>query len=117
MIDLDSLQLLLSVWQKTNFPPPRPLGIAEQHALRMSIGMGEEVGEIFHHMLKGSQGVRGGRTGYDIDQISNGVIDTFIYGMQLLTAIGVSVEDVLDKVTQEVLERDWNKFPTNGKTE
>ena len=60
--------------------------------MQFSLGMAEEVGEVAHHILKGVQGIRGGVNGFDINQIADGVVDSGVYGQQLLSHFGVDSE-------------------------
>lgn len=92
-------QAELAEWQKCNFGTT---SIA--HA---ALGIAEECGEVCHHVLKGEQGIRGGKNGIDIAQVADGVADTLIYGIQLLTLLGVDAEDVISKTIEQVLKRDW----------
>jgi NTP pyrophosphatase (non-canonical NTP hydrolase) len=116
-LDLSRVQRRLDVWQRTQFPKTRPMSEYEQHVMRMALGMNEEAGEIAHHVLKGAQGIRGGVGQYNIAEIVDGVCDCYIFGMQLLTALGVDVEEALEKTFREVIARDFINFPKNGVNE
>lgn len=103
MIDLKQKEL--KEWQIRNF------GIHNDDLLRCGLGMSEEVGETCHHILKGTQKIRGGINGLNIEEIADGVADTLIYGLQILSLIGVDAEIVIKETIDKVLERDWLNKP------
>ena len=103
MIDLRQKEL--NKWQKKNF------GEHEDDALKCALGMAEEVGEVCHHVLKGTQKIRGGLDGINKEEVADGVADTLIYGLQLLSVIGVDAEKEIYAVISKILERDWVKNP------
>lgn len=98
----------LHEWQERNF------GTHEDDVLKCALGMAEEVGEVCHHVLKGTQRIRSGVNGINAEQVADGVADTFIYGIQLLSVLGMNAEEVIAKTIDEVLTRDWT---TNRKGE
>lgn len=104
MIDLR--QKDLANWQERNF------GSHSDDALKCALGMAEEVGEVCHHVVKGAQKIRGGVNGIDCDAVADGVADVLIYGIQLLSAIGVDAESEIQGVIDKVLKRDWKKNPS-----
>jgi NTP pyrophosphatase (non-canonical NTP hydrolase) len=106
MIDLKQKEL--ADWQDRNF------GRSDDDAMRCALGMAEEVGEVCHHVLKGTQKIREGIDGIDKEQVADGVADTLIYGIQLLTALGLDADEEISKVINMVLERDWVKNPSGG---
>jgi len=106
MIDLKQKELY--DWQKRNF------GISEDDASRCSLGMAEEVGEVCHHVLRGLQKIREGVNGINKIEIADGIADTLIYGIQLMTALGLNAEEEITKVIETVLKRDWKANPKNG---
>jgi NTP pyrophosphatase (non-canonical NTP hydrolase) len=91
----------LHEWQKRNFGTP---SIAH-----VTLGIAEESGEVCHHILKGEQGIRGGKNGIDVNRVADGVADTLIYGIQLLTLLGIDAEAVIAETIEKVLARDWTK--------
>lgn len=106
MIDLKQNEL--AVWQLENF------GISDNTALHCALGMAEEVGEICHHILKGTQKIRGGINGVNKVEVADGVADTFIYGMQLLSCYGIDAEKEIAAVIAKVLQRNWIDNPTGS---
>lgn len=109
MIDLKQKQL--KEWQERNF------GIYEDDIFKCSIGMAEEVGEVCHHILKGSQNIRGGVDGINVKEVADGVADTLIYGIQLLSKLGLDAEKEISEVIDKVLKRDWKKDPKGKEIE
>jgi NTP pyrophosphatase (non-canonical NTP hydrolase) len=102
---LDLKQKQLDEWQARNF------GRHDDDALKCALGMSEEVGEVCHHVLKGTQRIRGGTNGLNKAEVADGVADVLIYGIQLLSIIGVDAEKEIASVIDKVLERDWKKNP------
>lgn len=103
MIDLKQKEL--ADWMKYNF------GEHEDDILKCALGMAEEVGEVCHHVLKGTQLIRGGVNGMNKAEIADGVADTLIYGLQLLSKLDMDAEKEISKVIEKVLKRNWIKNP------
>ena len=116
MIDLKQKELYK--WQNTNFPSEDLKKYTKNELikiiknLQMALGLCEEAGEIAHHVLKATQGIRGGVTGINKEQLGDGVADVLVFGQQLLSQNDINAEEVIDKTINEVLERDWKKNPT-----
>ena len=104
MINLkqDELQL----WMIDNF------GMHEDDLLKCSLGMAEEVGEVCHHILKGTQKIREGINGINKKEVADGVADTLIYGIQLLSILGMNAEEEISEVIEKVLKRNWKDKPS-----
>lgn len=107
MIDLKQKEL--AEWGERNF------GRHDDDVLKVALGMAEEVGEVCHHVLKGTQKIRGGIDGLNKAEIADGVADTFIYGIQLLSKLGMDAEKEISEVIDKVLARDWKKNPGGDK--
>ena len=103
MIDLKQKEL--NIWQAKNFANH------PDDALRCALGMAEEVGEVCHHILKGTQKIREGINGINKEEVADGVADTLIYGLQLLSVLGIDAEKEITAVIEKVLQRDWKKNP------
>jgi NTP pyrophosphatase (non-canonical NTP hydrolase) len=103
MIDLRQAEL--REWMLNNF------GEHEDDIMRCALGMAEEVGEVCHHILKGTQKIRGGINGVNVDEVVDGVADTLVFGLQILSILGVDAEKEIGSVTENVLRRDWKKNP------
>lgn len=101
MIDLKQNEL--HEWMVKNFG-----GTTIEH---MALGMSEEVGEICHHILKGQQRIRGGINGINKKEVADGVADTLVFGIQLLSKLGLDAEKEIALVIEQVLKRDWNLNP------
>lgn len=110
----------LAEWQNKNFPISNLLNLSKEDLvlmicnLQMALGMCEEVGEIAHAVLKGTQRIREGKDGIDKNLISDGFGDVFIYGSQLMTLNKVTVSAAINQTIQQVLKRDWIKNKDNG---
>lgn len=104
MINLKQKEL--DEWQARNF------GRHEDDALKCALGMAEEVGEVCHHVLKGTQKIRGGVNGINKAEVADGVADVLIYGIQLLSILGLDAEEEISAVIDEVLSRDWRSNPS-----
>ena len=101
MSGIDLKQQELYEWQKRNF------GEHEDNALKFALGMAEEVGEVCHHVLKGTQKIRGGVNGINKKEVADGVADVLIYGLQLLSHLGMDAEHEIELVIHNILARDW----------
>ena len=118
MIDLKQKELY--DWQKRNFPTDHLLELPKEQLigiiliLQVTLGINEEAGEIAHHVLKGTQMIRGGANGINKKEVANGVGDNLIYGMQLLSLLKLKAEDEIPEVIEEVLARNWVDNPENG---
>ena len=64
--------------------------------------------------LKGTQGIRGGVNGLNKAEIADGVADTVIYGLQLLSILGLDAEEEIAAVIAQVLARDWKADPAGA---
>jgi len=121
MIDLKQIEL--KEWQERNFPRSRYEAMTKDQlidmilAMQFTLGMAEEVGEVAHHILKGIQAIRGGVNGFNINQIADGVVDSGVFGQQLLSHFGVDSEKETSKVIDEVLKRNWIVNPAGDKKE
>ena len=103
MIDLRQKEL--KEWQERNF------GTHNDNLLKCALGVAEEAGEICHHILKGTQKIREGVDGINKEEVADGVGDTLIYGIQLLSILGLDAEKEISAVIEKVLKRDWVKNP------
>jgi NTP pyrophosphatase (non-canonical NTP hydrolase) len=104
MIDLKQKEL--AEWQDRNF------GMPEDTALKCALGMSEEVGEVCHHVLKGTQRIRGGKNGINKKEVADGVADVLIYGINLLSFLEINAEKEISEVIEKVLKRDWKTNPS-----
>jgi len=115
---IDLRQKELSDWEEKNFPRNRYENMSKDELintvliLQTALGVVEEAGEIAHHVLKGSQGIRGGVDGYDKDEITDGVGDVNIYSTQLLSKFNIDAEAGITETIDSVLNRNWQEHPT-----
>lgn len=108
MISLKQYQLY--DWQVRNF--------GKQPTERILLGMAEEVGELCHLVLKRQQGIREAAEKDDLRaSIADAFADCVIFGIQVMTNEGLNAEDMLEMTIEQVLMRDWKRFPKNGETE
>lgn len=118
MIDLKQTEL--KKWQDNNFPRSRYEDMTKDQlidmilVMQMALGVAEEAGELVHHVLKGSQGIREGINGFDKVEIADAVSDGLIFGMQALSLLEVDAEREIETVTNKVLKRDWVSNPEDG---
>lgn len=80
------------------------------------LGMVEEMGEIAHGMLKMYQGIRGTKEEH-LAAVKDGVGDELVYLVDFCNQMGIDAEEALQEVWSEVKQRDWVKYPKNGRTE
>lgn len=103
----------LAVWQEKNFPKARLMEMSKEDLVEMivklqvALGMAEEVGEICHHVLKGTQKIRGGIDGINRAEVADGFGDVMIYGTQLCSRTGIDAEKAINDTIDVVLARDW----------
>ncbi len=109
MSKIDLRQQELLEWQERNF------GKHDDDALKCALGMAEEVGEVCHHVLKGTQRIRGGVNGINKKEVADGVADVLIYGIQLLSKLDMDAGHEIEKVIHNVLARDWVENPDGKK--
>jgi len=101
-----------AVWSRHNFPNAG----AKEHAL----GVCEEAGELAHAVLKLAPGtadghsIRGDKAAL-LDEAADALGDLLIYACGVATDLGLSLSDCVNAAWDEVKERDWIKYPTNGK--
>lgn len=95
------------VWLNHNFPNQKP-----HDAL---LGLIEEVGELSHAHLKRDQMIRGYTREKYKDEAKDAVGDIFIYLMSYCNTNGLSLASAIMGAWGEVKDRDWVKFPENGK--
>lgn len=108
VVTFSGLQSLVSEWSNHNFPnnkPHMPL-----------LGVSEEVGELCHAHLKMEQGIRGNLDEHKAAK-ADAVGDTIIYLADYCNRNDLSLELCVRAAWNEVKDRDWIKFPKNGKTE
>jgi len=107
-MSLKQLQDEQRPWVAHNFPGRQPF-----YPL---LGAMEELGELAHAHLKGLQGIR--HTPEEIKLMKqDAVADIIIYLSDYCSAEGLCLMTAVETAWREVRERDWVKFPTDGRTE
>jgi NTP pyrophosphatase (non-canonical NTP hydrolase) len=105
ILDLEFIQLERDEWVAHNFPNDR-----EEDPF---MGMVEEMGELAHHLLKSSQGIRGEGVDHQAE-IKDACADLVIFMLGIASHRGFILAEEIDKVWRQVRERDWIKFPHDG---
>jgi NTP pyrophosphatase (non-canonical NTP hydrolase) len=72
----------------------------------------EEVGELAHAHLKMEQGIRAANRAEAQDALG----DILIYMASYCNTNGYDMATCLENAWEEVSQRDWIKFPTDGRT-
>ena len=105
-IQLRHLQREAKDWQTKNFKKQKPY--------QPLLGIVEEVGELAHAHLKQEQGIRKGEDflGQKVDAIG----DVIVFLAHYCNLSGIDLENAVYYTWQEVKQRDWIRFPFNGRT-
>lgn len=96
-LDLHQLQQEVGRWASSNFPGKEPIVTL--------LGVGEEMGELYHAFLKRHQGIR-----LDEDHTANiadAVGDIVIFLANFCAEEGISLDDCVNDAWEEVKKRDW----------
>jgi NTP pyrophosphatase (non-canonical NTP hydrolase) len=82
------------------------------------LGMVEEMGELAHARLKLDQQIRGGALGAAqlLSDERDAVGDLVIYLCGYCSARNLSLQECVEQAWEEVRQRDWKKFPVDGRT-
>lgn len=100
------LQSRLHEWRVRNFP--------HANADEQFEGMVEELGELAKVRLKKKQGIRSDITN-EIDE-TDALADLIIYMMGYCSYREWDIHEIVNTVAEEVMQRDWIKYPENGLT-
>jgi NTP pyrophosphatase (non-canonical NTP hydrolase) len=106
---IDDLQVEQANWHAYNFGSSIPF--------QNLAGMMEELGELSHAMLKQSQGIRGYDGVKAEAEIKDAIGDLCIFAMNLCNNLDITISDCIATAWDEIKDRDFKKFPNNGKTE
>jgi NTP pyrophosphatase (non-canonical NTP hydrolase) len=103
------LQTQQAEWHQRNFPqdegkPHRPL-----------LGIVEEAGELAHAHLKAEQGIRGTAADH-LGEARDAIGDIVIYLASYCSMTGIDLEEAVWQTWRDVRERDWLRYPTDGRT-
>lgn len=96
-------------WAVRNFGP--------RNSIDALLGVGEELGELFHAQLKFRQKIRNSTQEFFELKAKDAIGDIVIFLMDYCNANGWDIEDIISNVWDTVKTRDWKKFPNNGCTE
>lgn len=106
--DFEQLQFEQGHWQEQNFP-----NRSEHDCF---YGIVEELGELSHALLKMDQGIRGTKAEH-MAAAKDAVGDIVIYLAGLCNQRGIDLQKAVETAWNEVKQRDWIRFPKNGRTE
>jgi NTP pyrophosphatase (non-canonical NTP hydrolase) len=105
---LIELQEKIRAWGEYNFPnakPHQPL-----------LGAVEELGELAHAHLKAEQGIRGTPEEWKAKK-EDAIGDVVIYLLHYCVKEGLNFWKCILRAWNEIKDRDWIRFPRNGRTE
>lgn len=122
-MNLKDLQREVGEWSRRNF------GTSKSPALT-ALGLGEELGEfadamvpmqsaigrLMHSVLKAEQGIRGTPEEH-YARASDAVGDLLVFLANLCDRVGIDMDEAATRTWAEVSQRDWVRFPKNGRTE
>jgi NTP pyrophosphatase (non-canonical NTP hydrolase) len=107
IIELRAMQLAQLIWRVNRMP-------VESTVTTCALGVAEETGELCHSILKMEQGIRG-TTEKHLDDIHDSIGDITIYLLDLCNVLQINFDEVLEKTWAEVSQRDWIKYPFDGR--
>jgi len=107
MIDLTKLQTKKSFWEEHNFPLTKPY--------RPLLGVGEELGELFHAHLKSEEGIRGSYEEHQREK-KDAIGDMIMYLIHYCNLNDLDLDECVQIAWDEIKQRDWIKYPLDGKT-
>lgn len=102
------LQTEVFEWNRRNFPV--------KSTYQPLLGLVEEVGELSHAHLKHEQRIRGAVSEH-IKAKQDAVGDIVIYLVDYCNQNGLDFSYCVATAWNEVRQRDWVKFPKNGRSE
>lgn len=105
-MNLSQIQHERDVWVAHNFPDDT---IEDSFK-----GMVEEMGELAHHLLKRGQGIRGGGVDHDAE-IRDACADLVIFMLGIASHEKFDLMHTIEDTWMMVRDRDWVKYPTNGR--
>lgn len=127
-LDFSTLQQEQSAWSIHNFgggkvrdPNDAFLGVVEENgeladAIIAMLAVNSSIGSLAHAILKGKQGIRGNPEEHEA-KAKDSVGDLLVFLADLCTRKGWSMQEIIEETWGEVKQRDWVKFPKNGKSE
>lgn len=107
--DLKRAQEIFAEWLNNNFKTT-----ANDPGSQFE-GIVEEVGELARARLKSRQRIREfAANGSSYEAEMDAIGDILIYLISYCNARGFSIASIFNKTAQNVLKRDWNKYPRTG---
>lgn len=106
-MDLQSLQADHAIWLDHNF------GQQRTNPHQGLLGVVEEIGELAHAHLKLEQGIRLNEN--HVAKARDAVGDLVIFLAGYCTCMGWDLAGCVSDAWAEVSQRDWVKYPTNGR--
>lgn len=103
--DLTVLQQERDQWVARNFP-----GDMMTDSL---LGAVEELGELAHHVLKMSQGIRGDEQ-HHREEIADAVADCVIFLAGIASHLSIDYGELVQSTWDRVKQRDWVNHPKDG---
>lgn len=103
---LKQIQLEHSEWAQRNWPGYAPY--------RAVLGMMEELGELSHAHLKTIDGIRGTAESHSLKE-RDALGDLLLFACAFASAQGYDLETILNETWEQVSQRDWIKYPLNGR--
>lgn len=102
-----NIQAILKVWHSHNFPD-----ITADEQFKLII---EEIGEFARADIKSSRMIKGFTKDIGEQEIINEMGDILVGIYNYCSIKHISVQECIDKAAEKVLQRDWRKFPQNGR--
>jgi NTP pyrophosphatase (non-canonical NTP hydrolase) len=107
MMDFNRLQGVARDWRERNFPPE------QRDALRQTLGVAEETGELAHAILKMDQGIRGDTEKHMLDA-ADAIGDIVIYLTGVCDVLQLEFDECVMDAWTRVSKRDWVADPEGG---
>jgi NTP pyrophosphatase (non-canonical NTP hydrolase) len=109
MIDMLEYQVQVDKLQAYFNSKSKPINEKDLVIIRCVLGMNEETGELAHVVLKSITGHYGFDDKEKVKRKAvDAVIDTMVFGLQVLNEFDVSFEEAFPKILDEVIDRNKN---------
>lgn len=107
MYDLtfEGLQGQVGEWSRKNFP--------NNESIDPAMGLVEELGELFHALLKERQGIRGSKATHEA-AAKDAIGDLLIYMADFCERKGWSMQEIVEDTWNVVKQRDWTRNKDTG---
>ncbi len=111
MMDIGVMQRKHRAWSIKNF------GGWNRSGERSLLGVTEELGELCHLVLKRAQGIRKLEDVVYESEVRDAVGDIVMFLMDFCSREEIEIDQCIQQAWDEIKDRDWKKFPKNGRTE